>query len=89
MYVIYIYIYIHTYILYYVYVYVYVYICIYRFVSRGLGWRIHESVEDTKLSTNKQHTLSCAPHPARPRGQGWGGREGWRGYSLLLDTGCV
>ncbi len=28
--------------------------------SRGLGWRIHESVEDTKLSTNKQHTLSKA-----------------------------
>jgi len=28
--------------------------------SRGLGWRIHESVEDTKLSTNKQHTLSVA-----------------------------
>jgi hypothetical protein len=27
--------------------------------SRGLGWRIHGSVEDTKLSTNKQHTLSC------------------------------
>jgi hypothetical protein len=27
-------------------------------MSRGLGWRIHESVEDTKLSTNKQHTLS-------------------------------
>jgi len=26
--------------------------------GRGLGWRIHESVEDTKLSTNKQHTLS-------------------------------
>jgi hypothetical protein len=26
--------------------------------SRGLGWQIHESVEDTKLSTNKQHTLS-------------------------------
>ena len=26
--------------------------------SRGLVWRIHESVEDTKLSTNKQHTLS-------------------------------
>ena len=26
--------------------------------SRSLGWRIHESVEDTKLSTNKQHTLS-------------------------------
>ncbi len=23
--------------------------------SRGLGWRIHGSVEDTKLSTNKQH----------------------------------
>jgi len=29
-----------------------------RCVSRGLGWRIHGSVEDTKLSTNKQHTLS-------------------------------
>ncbi len=27
-------------------------------MSRGLGRRIHESVEDTKLSTNKQHTLS-------------------------------
>jgi hypothetical protein len=26
-------------------------------LSRGLGWRIHGSVEDTKLSTNKQHTL--------------------------------
>jgi hypothetical protein len=26
--------------------------------SRGLGWGIHGSVEDTKLSTNKQHTLS-------------------------------
>jgi len=26
----------------------------------GLGWKIHESVEDTKLSTNKQHTLSLA-----------------------------
>ena len=26
--------------------------------SRGLGRRIHESVEDTKLSTNKQHILS-------------------------------
>ena len=29
-------------------------------LSRGLGWRIHESVEDTKLSTNKQHTLSLS-----------------------------
>jgi hypothetical protein len=28
--------------------------------SRGLGWRIHGSVEDTKLSTNKQHSLSAA-----------------------------
>ena len=26
--------------------------------SRCLGWRIHGSVEDTKLSTNKQHSLS-------------------------------
>ena len=29
-------------------------------LSRGLGRRIHESVEDTKLSTNKQLTLSGA-----------------------------
>ena len=27
---------------------------------RGPGWRIHGSVEDTKLNTNKQHTLSLA-----------------------------
>ena len=26
-------------------------------LSRGLGRRIHESVEDTKLNTNKQHSL--------------------------------
>jgi len=26
--------------------------------SRSLGWRIHGSVEDTKLSTNKQHSVS-------------------------------
>ncbi len=25
---------------------------------RGPGWRIHGGVEDTKLSTNKQHSLS-------------------------------
>jgi len=25
--------------------------------SRGLAWQMHESVEDTKLSTNKQHSL--------------------------------
>ena len=29
---------------------------------RGPGWRIHGSVEDTKLSTNKQHTLSTVQH---------------------------
>ena len=28
--------------------------------SRGLGWRIHGSVEDTNLSTNKQHSLSLS-----------------------------
>ena len=48
--------------------------------SRGLGRRIHGSVEDTKLSTNKQHTLSLnnvpdakkdssSPPPAEPPGQ--------------------
>jgi hypothetical protein len=34
-------------------------------LSRGLGWRIYGSVEDTKLSTNKQHSLSLPP-PRRP-----------------------
>jgi hypothetical protein len=29
--------------------------------NRGLGRRIHESVEDTKVITNKQHTLSLSP----------------------------
>jgi hypothetical protein len=33
---------------------------------RGPGWRIHGSVEDTKLSTNKQHTLSLStPNPGK------------------------
>ena len=32
---------------------------------RGPGWRIHGSVEDTKLSTNKQHTLSLSPWRCR------------------------
>jgi hypothetical protein len=27
-------------------------------VTRGPGWRIHGVVEDTKLNTNKQHSLS-------------------------------
>ena len=31
---------------------------------RGPGWRIHGSVEDTKLSTNKQHSLSPSAVPA-------------------------
>jgi hypothetical protein len=37
--------------------------------SRGLGRRIHGSVEDTKLSTNKQHSLSllaCRRALSRP-----------------------
>jgi len=33
--------------------------------SRGLGWRIHGSVEDTKLSTNKQHSLMWKPGTPR------------------------
>jgi hypothetical protein len=32
-----------------------------RFVSPG--WRIHGSVEDTKLSTNKQHSVSLSRTP--------------------------
>jgi len=35
--------------------------------NKILGWRIHESVEDTKLSTNKQHTLSRPVHMAWDR----------------------
>jgi len=37
-------------------------------LSRGLGRRIHGSVEDTKLSTNKQHSLSVHTEtcPSRP-----------------------
>jgi len=27
-------------------------------IARGPGWRIHGGVEDTKFSTNKQHSLS-------------------------------
>jgi hypothetical protein len=27
-------------------------------IACGPGWRIHGGVEDTKLSTNKQHSLS-------------------------------
>ncbi len=32
---------------------------------RGPGWRIHGSVEDTKLSTNKQHSLSVCVYYCR------------------------
>ncbi len=42
--------------------------------SRGLGRRIHGSVEDTKLSTNKQHSLShliMRLWAHRSRGLGW------------------
>ena len=28
--------------------------------GRSLGWRMHGSVEDTKLSTNKHHSLSTS-----------------------------
>ncbi len=38
-------------------------------LSRGLGWRIHGSVEDTKLSTNKQHSLSQRERQAHVRVQ--------------------
>ena len=37
--------------------------------SRGLGRRIHGSVEDTKLSTNKQHSLLSAPRSLRKLGE--------------------
>jgi hypothetical protein len=44
-------------------------VCVYTYTkprtsstrSRSLGWRIHRSVEDTKLSTNKQHSLRACP----------------------------
>jgi hypothetical protein len=34
--------------------------------NRGPCWRIHGSVEDTKLSTNKQHTLSLVVRASKP-----------------------
>ena len=37
------------------------------YASRGLGRRIHGSVEDTKLSTNKQHSLSLTALRVRGR----------------------
>jgi len=44
----------------------------------GLGWRIHGSVEDTKLSTNKQHSLSeTGPSPTSSMNR-WGGERGAR-----------
>ena len=43
--------------------------------SRGPGWRIHGRVEDTKLSTNKQHTLSLTPF------------VGWRTSARHADVG--
>ena len=43
--------------------------------SRSLGWRIHESVEDTKLSTNKQNTLSPPPGPVTGKTRGSGGER--------------
>jgi hypothetical protein len=61
--------------------------------SRGLGWRIHESVEDTKLSTNKQHSLStfCVSTPGRPRQRGGvradrllGGERGRAGRAVVV-----
>ena len=58
--------------------------------SRSLGWRIHESVEDTKLSTNKQHSLSERGREREregergngERGKG-GGRKGNIGHETL------
>ena len=34
--------------------------------SCGLGWRIHGSVEDTRFSTNKQHSLSLPQRRRQP-----------------------
>jgi len=54
--------------------------------SRCLGWRIHESVEDTKLSTNKQHTLSSITTHLHPRDPYQLELEDWfrtRAYSEL------
>jgi hypothetical protein len=38
-----------------------------RHQTPNLGWRIHGSVEDTKLSTNKQHSLSYTPPRSEER----------------------
>jgi hypothetical protein len=46
--------------------------------SRGLGWRIHESVEDTKLSTNKQHSLSQLAKELRQEAAATAMDSNWR-----------
>ena len=49
--------------------------------SCGLGRQIHESVEDTKLSTNKQHTLSFRGRSGCMRGAG--------AFGPFLRAGCA
>ena len=46
---------------------------------RGPGWRIHGSVEDTKLSTNKQPSLSQDGDPPAP--------FPWRQHARAHTTG--
>jgi len=62
-------------------------------LSLGLGRRIHGSVKDTKLSTNKQHSLSS---PGSSRGEEGGktsyatGAHGERARQGGADNnGCV
>ena len=58
---------------------------------RGPGWRIHGSVENTKLSTNKQHSLRVSPsqpYNAGRAGLGWGGGR-HRGNVYAACSSCV
>ena len=52
--------------------------------NRGLGWRIHDSVEDTKLSTNKQHTLGEGEYCVKGGGEEEGERERERAGRVRL-----
>ena len=64
---------------------------------RTEGWRIHGSVEDTKLSTNKQHSLSdeCVVRLYDLERAYWTGTEvgqlggyGFQGVTLGVDGSC-
>ena len=53
---------------------------------RGPGWRIHGSVEDTKLSSNKQHTLSQEGTACEDAYKQCVARQGTAGGRLTIEV---